>query len=49
MNLSINPKYFINAGVWEENRTILDAIDLVTGDLREGEYYDRAADIGGNP
>ncbi len=26
----------------------IDAIDLVTGDLREGEYYERAADIAGD-
>ena len=30
MNLSINPNHFINAGVWEENRTIQEALDLVT-------------------
>lgn len=29
MNLSINPRHFINAGVWEENRTIMEALKLV--------------------
>lgn len=29
MNLSINPRYFLETAVWEENRTLPEALDLV--------------------
>ncbi len=29
MNLSINPRHFTEAGVWEEKRTVLEALDLL--------------------
>lgn len=30
MNLSINPRHFLEAAVWEEKRSLLEAIDLVS-------------------
>ena len=30
MNLSINPRHFMEAAIWEEKRTIFEAVDLLS-------------------